>query len=131
MPLQHRAARRAGLPSDPSRRHGSARRPERAFGGSWEHGYPSVSHSNGCRARRRFKLSTDEARDTLNRVQIFWQQFAISDADAEVLFEKRNQLEDAGRVDDAALEQRLMILQFFVVLAEQEIGDHKLANLLC
>jgi hypothetical protein len=46
------------------------------------------------------------------------------------LLDERDQLEDAGRVDDARLEKGLVVGEPVAVLAEHEVGDDEFPHLL-
>src|SRR5207248_3103420 len=101
-----------------------ARRPARS--------YPeSAGRSRAGRIRRApsgnefdlagVKLAADVGADRADRVEVLRQHLVVVHFDAESGLEKAHQLEHAGGVDDAGVEQRRVMRDGVAVIAEQEI----------
>ena len=68
-------------------------------------------------------LRDDERGGVLHRVEILGQELTVGDRDAELLLEERDELQHARRVDDAALEERLIVRQALAVLTVEKVGN--------
>jgi len=73
------------------------------------------------------QLAFNEACDTLDRIEIRRHELVVLDRDAVLAFEEANQLEDASRVDDPAVEERLTVVEI-LILPKQKVFDDELTD---
>jgi len=69
----------------------------------------------------------DEPRNALDGIEVRRDELLIGNRDLILRFEKRDQLEHASRVDDAALEERVGIRELAIALSEEKVLDDELA----
>ena len=67
------------------------------------------------------QLPFDEPGYALYRIEVVWHQVVVGDGNGVPLLEKCHQFEHAGRVDDSAIEERLVRRKRSVRMAEEEI----------
>src|SRR5439155_27270151 len=90
---------------------------------------PSSSSVDPMVSGRDFGFSSHELHEPIDGVEVLRDQFFVLDGEAVFLLEKAHQLENARRVDDAQLQQRIAVGQRRVLLAEKEVLDDELPEL--
>src|SRR5581483_5291897 len=74
--------------------------------------------------RSSFGLFFDEVDQAVDRVEIFRQELVVLDLDAEGRVDEGDQLQDAGGIDDALFQQRIIVGKALALQTEEEvIGD--------
>src|SRR5690606_19797855 len=69
------------------------------------------------------ELAREEGTDGVDRVEVGRHHFLRRDADAVGLLEELDKLQDAGRVDDAAADQRCAVVERRAVAGEKEVVE--------
>lgn len=72
----------------------------------------------------------DEPRCLGHGIKIGRYELVIVDGDTKPALQKSNELQHARRVDDAALEERVVVSELIRALPEEEVVDDELAYVL-
>src|ERR1700687_5198633 len=67
------------------------------------------------------KLALDELHQALDGIEIGRDKLLIVDRDLILTLQKADQLQDSGRVDDAALQKRFIVVQVPILLPEEKV----------
>ena len=76
------------------------------------------------------RLLADEAGDVRDRVEVLREDLLVGDLDLVALLDEADQLEDAGRVDHADLDQGVVPVEDDAVRAQREVVLQELADFL-
>src|SRR6266705_3569236 len=76
-------------------------------------------------------LPIDELAEPRDGIEVLGHDLLVADGDAERFLDERDQLQDAGRVDDPPLRERIVERQGRAAVAEQEILDDELFEDVC
>src|SRR6266850_2522689 len=109
----------------------SARRPARSYpesAGRFRAGRIRRAPSSNEFDLAGFELAADVSADRADRVEVLRQHLVVVHFDAEGGLEKAHQLEHAGGVDDAGIEQRRVMSDGIAVVAKQEVLADELAH---
>src|ERR1700704_5724185 len=94
---------------------------------------PARCSSRACLSstcERSSSFPDHETGDALDRVEVLGGQFVVFDNDPEVLVQKRRHIEHSCGVHEPALHERLLRPGRRGLIAEQEVLDDELADLL-
>ena len=80
-------------------------------------------------SRLGLQLPFDEGGHALDRIEIRGDELLVRDRDRVFGLDEGDELQDARRVDDAALEERVAVAELSIALPEQEVVDDELAYL--
>ena len=91
----------------------------------------SVSHSRGPLGRLidAFQLLFDEPQQVVDRIQVLRDELAVFNMDGEPVFDESHEFEDAGGVDNALLQERVLRGQSICSLTEEEVVVDEIADL--
>jgi hypothetical protein len=72
---------------------------------------------------RNAPLAGKKGHDSINGIQIVWNQFIVFHFDVIGLFQMRDEFKHAGRVNDARLQKGRAIVPFLVLTKEEVLND--------
>src|SRR5439155_27354694 len=66
-------------------------------------------------------LPLDEPYESIEGIEVLRDQLFVPDRNLEALFEKADELHDAGRVDDSQLQERIAARELVILLSVKKI----------
>jgi len=76
------------------------------------------------------KFCLQEPHQVVDGIQVVGNKFAIVDFDVVFLFKKHDQFQNAGGVDDAFVQEGVIVAQVTVAVAEEKVINDKLPQFL-
>lgn len=76
------------------------------------------------------KFCFNKSHQIVDGIQIVWNELAILNLDVKFLFEKYDQFQNAGGIDDPFVQEGVVVAQVTVALAKEKVVNDKLPQFL-